>query len=58
MKTLLSNKPTQVLSNYIHEEGQKIDTPLDIADRLNNHFCKVGKALAEKVKPSNLHNSQ
>ena len=25
---------------------------------MNNHFCKVGKALDEKVKPSNLHNSQ
>ena len=58
MKTLLSNKPTRVLLNYIHEEGQKIDTPLDIADKFNNHFCRVGKVLAEKVKPSNLNNLQ
>ena len=47
MKTVLPNKPTQVLPNYIHEEDQKIDTPLDIADKFNNHFCRVGKALAE-----------
>ena len=58
MKTLLPNKPTRVLPNYIHEEGQKIDTPLDIADKFNNHFCRVGKALAEKVKLSNLNNFQ
>ena len=48
MKTLLPHKPTWVLPNYIHEEGQKIDTPLDIADKFNNYFCRVGKALAEK----------
>ena len=58
MKTLLPNKPTWVLPNYKHEEGQKIDTTLDIADKFNNHFCRVGKALAEKVKPSNLNNFQ
>ena len=58
MKTLLPNKPTRVLPNYIHEEGQIIDTPLDIADKFNNHFCRLGKALAEKVKPSNLNNFQ
>ena len=58
MKTLLPNKPTRVLPNYIHEEGQKIDTPLNIADKFNNHFCRVGKVLAEKVKPSNLNNFQ
>ena len=33
MKILLSNKPTPVLPNYIHEEDQKIDIPLDIADK-------------------------
>ena len=37
---------------------KKIDTPLDIANKFNNHFCRVGKALAEKVKPSNLNNFQ
>ena len=58
MKTLLSNKPTRVLPNHIHEEGQKIDTPLNIADEFNNHFCRVGKALAEKVKSSNINNFQ
>ena len=58
MKILLLNKPTRVLSNYIHEEGQIIDTPLDIADKFNNHFCRVGKVLAEKVKPPNLNNFQ
>ena len=58
MKTLLPHKPTRVLPNYIHEEVQKINTPLDIADKFNNHFCRVGKALAEKVKPSNLNNFQ
>ena len=58
MKILLPNKPTRVLSNYIQKEGQKIDASLDIADKLNNHFFKVGKALAEKVKPSNLNNFQ
>ena len=42
---------------YIHE-GQKIDIPLDIADKFNNHFSRVGEALAEKVKPSNLNNFQ
>ena len=55
IKTLLPNKPTRVLPNYIHEEGQKINSPLDIADKFNNHFGRVGKALAEKVKPSNLN---
>ena len=58
MKTLLPNKPTQVLPNYIYEEGQIIDTPLDIADKFNNHFCRVGEILAEKIKPSNLNNFQ
>ena len=53
MKTLLPHKPTRVLPNYIHEVGQIIDTPLDIADKFNNHFCRVGK-----VKPSNLNNFQ
>ena len=24
----------------------------------NNYFCKIGKALAEKIKPYNLHNFQ
>ena len=56
MKTLFHNKPTWVLFYYIHVDGHKIDTPLDIAEKFNNHFCKIGKALAEKVKPSNLHN--
>ena len=55
-KTLLPNKPTRVLPDYIHDESQKIDAPLDIADKFNNHFCKVGKALTEKVKPFNLNN--
>ena len=58
MKTLLPHKPTRVLPNYIHEEGQIIDTPLDIADKFNNHFCRVGKVLAEKIKLSNLNNFQ
>ena len=58
MKTSLSHKPTRVLPNYIHEEDQIIDTPLDIADKFNNHFCRVGKVLTEKVKPSNLNNFQ
>ena len=58
MKTLLPHKPTRVLPNYIHEEGQIIDKPLDIADKFNNHFCRVGKVLAEKIKPSNLNNFQ
>ena len=58
MKTLLHNKPTRVFPNYIHEEGQIIDTPLDIADKFNNHFCRVGKVLAKKIKPSNLNNFQ
>ena len=40
------------------KRAQKIDTPLDIADKFNNHFCRVGKILAEKVKPSNLNNFQ
>ena len=57
MKTLLPNKPTWVLPKYIHEEGQ-ILTPLDIADKFDNHFCRVGKVLAEKIKPSNLNNFQ
>ena len=43
MKTLLPNKPTRVLPNCIHEEGQKLLTPLDIADKCNNHFCRVVK---------------
>ena len=58
MKTLLPHKPIRVLPKYIHEEGQIIDTPLHIADKFNNHFCRVGKVLAEKVKPSNLNNFQ
>ena len=58
IKILLPNKPTQVLPNYIHVDGQKIHTPLDIAEKFTNHFCKIGKALAEKVKPFNLHNFQ
>ena len=58
MKTLLPHKPTRVLPNYIHEEGQIIDTPLDIVDKFYNHFCRVGKVLAEKIKPSNLNNFQ
>ena len=58
MKTLLPQKPTRVLSNYINEEDQIIDTPLGIADKLNNHFCMVGKVLAEKIKSSNLNNFQ
>ena len=45
-KNLLPNKPTWVLPNYIHEEGQKIDTPLDIADKFNNHFCRVFQSLS------------
>ena len=57
MKTLLPHKPSQVLPNYVHEEGQIIDTPLDIADKFNNH-CRVGRVLAEKIKPSNLNNFQ
>ena len=56
MKTLLSNKSTRVLPNYIYVNGHKIDTPLDNAEKFNNRFCKISKALAEKVKPSNLHN--
>ena len=36
MKTLFPNKPTLVLPDYIHEEGQIRDTPLDIADKFNN----------------------
>ena len=56
MKTLLPHKPTRVLPKYIHEEGQIIDSPLDIADKFNNHFCRVGKVLDEKIKPSNLNN--
>ena len=43
---------------YIYEEGQKIDTLLDIADKFNNHFSRVGEALMEKIKPSNLNNFQ
>ena len=58
MKTLLPHKPTRVLPKYIHEEGQIIDTPLDIADKFNNYFCRVGKVLAEKIKLSNLNNFQ
>ena len=58
MKTLLPHKPTRVLPNYIYEENQKIDTPLDIADKFNNHFCRVGKVLAETIKLSNLNNFQ
>ena len=58
MKTLLPHKPTRVLPNYIHEEGQILDTPLDIIDKFYNHFCRVKKALAEKIKPSNLNNFQ
>ena len=58
MKILLHNKLTWVLPNYIHVDGHKIDTPLGIADKFNNHFCKIDKALAEKVKSSNLHNFQ
>ena len=40
MKTLLPNKPTRILPNYIHKEGRKIDTQLEIADKYNNQFCK------------------
>ena len=58
MKTLLPHKPTRILPNFIHEEGQIIDTPLHIADKFNNHFFRVGKVLAEKIKPSNLDNFQ
>ena len=58
MKTLLPHKPTRVLPKYIHEESQIIDTTLDIANKFNNHFCRVGKVLAEKIKPSNLNNFQ
>ena len=58
IKTLLLHKPTRVLPNHIHEEGQIIDTPLDIADKFNNHFCRVSKVLTEKIKPSNLNNFQ
>ena len=58
MKTLFPQKPTRVLPNYIHEEDQIIDTQLGIADKFNNHFCMVGKVLAEKIKPSNLNNFQ
>ena len=60
MKTLLPHKRTRVFPKYeyIHEEGQIIDTPLDIGDKFNNHFCRVGKILAEKIKPSNLNNFQ
>ena len=43
MKTLLHNNSTRVLPNYIHEEGQIIDTKLD-------------KVLAEKIKPFHLNN--
>ena len=56
MKTLLPHKQTRVLPKYIHEEGQIIDTPLDIADKFNK--CRVGKVVAEKIKPSNLNNFQ
>ena len=58
MKTFLPHKPTRVLPKYIHEEDQIIDTPLDISDKFNNHFCRFGKVLAEKIKPSNLNNFQ
>ena len=58
MKTLLPHKPTRFLPKYIYEEGQIIDTPLDIGDKFNNHFCRVGKVLAEKIKPSHLNNFQ
>ena len=58
MKTLLLHKPTRILPKYIHEKGRIIDTPLHIADKFNNHFCRVGKVLAEKIKPSNLNNFQ
>ena len=58
IKTLLPHKPTRVLPKYIHEEDQIIDSPLDIADKFNNHFCRVGKVLVEKLKPSNLNNFQ
>ena len=58
IKTLLPHKLTRVLPNYIHEEGQIIHTPLDIADKFNDHICRVGKVLAEKIKPSNLNNFQ
>ena len=67
MKTLLPNKLTWDFPNYIHVDGQKIDTPLGIAEKFNNRFCKIakaekfnnrfckiGEAVAEKVKPSNL----
>ena len=40
MKTSLSNKPTRVLPNYIHEEGQIIDTPLVIV--INSIISFVG----------------
>ena len=58
IKSLLPHKPTWVLPKYIHEEGQIIDTPLDIADKFNNHFGRVGKVLTKKIKPSNLNNFQ
>ena len=58
MKTLLPKKPTRVFPNYSHADDQKINTSLGIAEKFNNHFCKIVKALTEKFKPSNLHNFQ
>ena len=54
MKTLLPNKSTRTFPNYIHVRGQKIDTLLSIVEKFDNHFCKIGKAIAEKDKPFNL----
>ena len=56
MKASLSYKSSRSFPNYIHVDGQKIDTSLGIAENFYNHFCKIGNALAEKVKSSNMRN--
>ena len=47
-KDLTTKKSILAFSNNICIDGQKIETPLSIAKKFNNHFFKTGKIYMRK----------
>ena len=49
MKTLLPNNHNSSQSVSVSFDGNKLTDPKDSANFFNNHFCSIGKSLADKI---------
>ena len=52
MKTLLPNNHNSSQPVSVSFDGNMLIDPKDIANCFNNHFCSIGKSLADKIDSS------